>query len=296
MILFNKYLFCNHCSFYRALDMYWQKGGNAANSSSVLAMLGANSEYMGSFANDAEMRFLKDNFKSYNVNIEHCRTYESGHVTPTSVIVINSQNGSRTIMHASKKLPEVISDDFKKIDLSLYKWIHFEGRPNFNTDTYEIVNMLKVIDEYNKTVAMETRIVTSVELEKAYRPELDMLTDKADYIFVSKEYSQRQGYNTMKDAARGLVNQCRQGASIICPWGEKGATAMSKGGELCSSPSFPPEKVTDTLCAGDTFVAATVYGLSEGRSLQEAITYGCRVAGAKCGMTGIKGIKDLKFD
>ena len=38
------------------MDFYWQKGGNAANSSTVLSLLGAKSEYMGSFANDNEMR------------------------------------------------------------------------------------------------------------------------------------------------------------------------------------------------------------------------------------------------
>ena len=41
---------------FRVLDFYWQKGGNAANSSTVLSLLGAKSEYMGSFANDNEMR------------------------------------------------------------------------------------------------------------------------------------------------------------------------------------------------------------------------------------------------
>lgn len=41
-------------------------------------------------------------------------------------MLINSQNGSRTIIHSNKNLPELVIDDFKKLDLSKYSWIHFE--------------------------------------------------------------------------------------------------------------------------------------------------------------------------
>ena len=47
----------------------------------------------------------------------------------------------------------------------------------------------------------------------------------------------------------------------------------------------------DTLGAGDTFVAATILRLSLGFSLQHSITYGCQVAGQKCGMRGFTGLQ-----
>lgn len=52
----------------------------------------------------------------------------------------------------------------------------------------------------------------------------------------------------------------------------------------------PPAKVIDTLGAGDTFVAATIHSLSNGLSLQEAIDFGCCIAGAKVGFYGYDNI------
>lgn len=79
----------------------------------------------------------------------------------------------------------------------------------------------------------------------------------------------------------------------MCAWGEDGAAAKSGSGDVVTSPIFPPETVLDTLGAGDTFNAATILALSNGRDLQDAIIYGCKVAGAKCGMVGHIGLKKL---
>lgn len=279
----------------RVLDFYWQKGGNAANSSSILSLLGAPSEYLGSFANDYEMRFLQEDFAGLGVSTSYCHTYDSGFMTPTSIIIVNSQNGSRTILHASKNLPEVSLEEFKKINLNNYKWIHFEGRPSFNTSTHEIVRMLAHIDQHNNSRSQLEQLQTSVELEKPARPELDQLLDKANYVFVSKEYSQNKGLNSKEEAVKTFIQKCRNGARVICAWGEDGAAAMDSQGHLVTSACFPPDKLRDTLAAGDTFNAATIFALMEGKTLIEAITFGCKVAGAKCGMQGIKGLRDVKF-
>ena len=84
-------------------------------------------------------------------------------------------------------------------------------------------------------------------------------------------------------------------ATVICPWGEDGAMAMTSEGQKSTSPAFPPERVIDTLGAGDTFNAATILALSDGQGIQDAITYGCRVAGAKCGMKGYDGLSKFNL-
>lgn len=43
------------------------------------------------------------------------------------MIILNGENGSRTIVHHRGGMPEITIDDFKKLDLSEYSWIHFEG-------------------------------------------------------------------------------------------------------------------------------------------------------------------------
>ena len=59
--------------------------------------------------------------------IDHssCVTFE--HSTPMSIILVNAENGSRTIVHHRGKMPEITFQDFKKLDLTKYSWFHFEG-------------------------------------------------------------------------------------------------------------------------------------------------------------------------
>ena len=105
------------------------------------------------------LSFITDTFKSRGIKAN--LIYHEGHTCPLSIVILNSQTGSRTILHGNKwdrvllflllfsvlddepvrfpsfnltkstfffnrSLPEVTLDDFKKINLSNYNWIHFE--------------------------------------------------------------------------------------------------------------------------------------------------------------------------
>lgn len=85
-------------------------------------------------------------------------------------------------------------------------------------------------------------------------------------------------------------------ATLVCPWGEEGASACQGQGEVVRSPAFPPASVVDTLGAGDTFNAATVFSLACGGTLKDSITYGCRVAGAKVGVVGWEPLRGVLKD
>lgn len=80
----------------------------------------------------------------------------------------------------------------------------------------------------------------------------------------------------------------------MCPWGIEGAIAIDNENDThFSSLAKPPAKVVDSLGAGDSFVASTIHLLSNGASLQEAIDFGCRIAGAKVGFIGYDSISSL---
>ncbi|XP_075770623.1 ketohexokinase isoform X1 [Pelodiscus sinensis] len=312
----------------RCLSQRWQRGGNASNSCTVLSLLGAPCAFMGSLAPGHAADFVLADLRRYGVELTHVvlhpassfptsivissvsrgtrtilhtnsfivadfrrRGVDVAHVawqsrgdTPCACCLVNRTNGSRTVTLYDTNLPDVTAQDFEQVDLSRYKWIHWEGR-----NAAEQAQMLRRVEEHNRACPAPQRVSTSVEVEKA-REELYQLLGYGDVVFVSKDVARDLGFQAAPEAVKGLRARVRPGATVICAWAEDGADALGPDGQLVHSDAFPPESVVDTLGAGDTFNAAVILALSRGQSLQEALTFGCQVAGRKCGVHGYDGI------
>ncbi|XP_040454833.1 ketohexokinase isoform X5 [Falco naumanni] len=218
----------------RCVSQRWQRGGNASNSCTVLALLGAPCAFMGSLAPGHAADFIVADFRHRGVDMTHVAWQPRGDV-PCACCVVSAANGSRTIVLYDTNLPDVTAHDFELVDFSQYKWIHWE-------------------------------------------------------VFISKDVARHFGYQSAPEALQGLHSRIQPGATLICAWAEEGADAIGPSGELVHSDAFPPETLVDTLGAGDTFNAAVIFALSAGRTLQDALTFGCQIAGRKCGIQGFDGI------
>lgn len=192
--------------------------------------------------------------------------------------------GSLAPGHVAENLPDVSAKDFEKVDLTRFKWIHIEGR-----NASEQVKMLQRIEEHNATQPLPQKVRVSVEIEKP-REELFQLFGYGEVVFVSKDVAKHLGFRSAGEALKGLYSRVKKGATLICAWAEEGADALGPDGQLLHSDAFPPPRVVDTLGAGDTFNAAVIFSLSKGNSMQEALRFGCQVAGKKCGLQGFDGI------
>ncbi|GFW17330.1 ketohexokinase [Trichonephila clavipes] len=272
----------------RCVSHSWQRGGNASNSCSVFAEFNVPIEILGAMSYDIGGQFMKKDFEEYGICIENCHFYEE-YESPISTNLINIQNGSRTIVHSNKNMPEVTFEDFKCLDLNNYSWIHFECRPYYE----DLKKMIKHIREWNAEKNHDP-IIISIEIEK---PRMGINTMDVvafgDFIFISKDFGIACGYSDMTSAVKALSSSLKPGAVIICPWGEKGACARTADGSVVVSEAYPPEKILTTLGAGDTFIAATIIALLKGEEVVSAIDIGCKVAGAKCGMYDTKGLAKL---
>ncbi|KAI6056157.1 ketohexokinase isoform X5 [Marmota monax] len=267
----------------RCLSQRWQRGGNASNSCTVLSLLGAPCAFMGSLASGPVADFVLDDLRRYSVDLRYTVFQTLGSI-PISTVIINETSGSRTILHAYRNLPDVSAKDFEKVDLTRFKWIHIEGR-----NVSEQVKMLQRIEQHNARQPPEQKIRVSVEIEKP-REELFQLFGYGELVFVSKDVAKHLGFQSAVEALRGLYGRVRKGATLVCAWAEEGADALGPDGQLLHSDAFPPPRVVDTLGAGDTFNASVIFSLSQGKSMQEALRFGCQVAGKKCGLQGFDGI------
>jgi ketohexokinase len=258
------------------------RGGNATNTLVVLSQLGHRCTWGGVWVDEPDGQRILDDLAYYFIDTAPCRVESQGKV-PTSYILLNQRNGSRTIVHY-RNLPEFNFVDFEAIDLSAFDWLHFEGR-----NVAETVRMLERIRKIRPTLPI------SLEVEK-YRPDIEQLFSKVDVLLFSREFARSQTVEVCQTekvlAALFLRTIQRQAPHVrlVCAWGAIGAYALETDGTLLHSPAYPPPQVVDTLGAGDTFNAGIIDSLCHQQDLATALNHACRLAGKKCGQVGFKGL------
>ena len=282
----------NVCDHYPVEDedmqvtfQHWVKGGNAANTSTVLSQhKNIVVNLLSCLSGKAENHFVIDQLHKSGVNLEFCPVYDNKYF-PTSSCIINEKSGTRTILNCSNNFPAPRVEDFCKIDIQKYDWIHFEGR-NFPAVGRMIDYVLKQRD----------RPIISGEMEKPKRLlDLDKyILCTVDVLFVSKDIARAKGFSSASETVQNISTDARiQAKFIICPWGEHGAAAAERlddGWKFCQCKATNLKRVVDTLGAGDTFIAGVISSLVTGKTIKSSIEYGCLLAGRKCAQIGFDNL------
>ncbi|XP_073839439.1 ketohexokinase-like [Musca autumnalis] len=276
----------------RCQNGYWQRGGNASNNSTVLRKLGAPCEFLGMISTSPAFGFLYEDCRRRDIHIENCPTTDMD--PPFSSIILVKSKGTRTIVHSNPGFPILRYEDFKKIQLSEYSWIHFEGR-----NVKETRGMIDWIREHND--GTNDAIKISVELEKLNR-DLFELACRSDVVFVSKDMAEHMGWNTAKEAVFGAKEIILESAlkwlhtNIVCPWGSVSTDCLSSSGEYVSVPACQVNEVVDSLGAGDTFLAACIYALHHlKKPLEEAVRYANQAAAFKIQRRGYDELEGFQY-
>ena len=256
----------------RAIAQHHRRGGNTANTLVALSQLGHQCAWAGTLADEPDAQFIRDDLAHYSIGMHAVHVAITGKV-PTSYITLNQQNGSRTIVHY-RDLDEYPSEAFEKIDLHPFDWLHFEGR---NLDAIE--RMLQ------HAVKSRPQLPRSIEIEKP-RPGIERLFPLANVLLFSKGYAQHRGFANATDFLQAEIDTSKH-AKLICAWGEQGAYAIEDSSDVLFTVAHPPQKVVDTIGAGDVFNAGVIDALVKGNTLAQAIVAAAKLAGRKCGGEGI---------
>ena len=259
----------------RVLSQVVQRGGNATNTLVVLSQLGHKCAWGGVLVDEPGADVVFDELELYDISTHYCVRLATGRL-PTSYITLSRSNGSRTIVHF-RDLPEYSSSSFSEIPLDQFDWVHFEGR---NVD--ETLLMMQRV----RRLAPDLHV--SLEVEKI-REGIERLFPFAGLILVSSGYVQASGREPAEQLK--IIKKIAPRADLVCALGEKGSIGLTRQDEWCRVSACAPEKVVDTLAAGDTFNAGMIDSLCRQTDLKRAMEFASALAGGKCGQKGLHGLK-----
>ena len=253
-------------------------GGNAVNTLMVLRLLGHHCVFGGVLSNDPNGDLICQDLERRGIELDASRMYDGGK-TPTSYICLNIRNGSRTIVHY-RELPEYRYEDFSRVDLSGFDWLHFEGR--CVEDTRAMLDKVRI---------KRPGLSVSVEIEKP-RVGIDALFQGPRLLFFSQVFAKARGYADplifLREVSRDIPN-----ADLVCALGSAGAMAIGRDGKEHFSPAFVPHRVVDTLGAGDAFHAGLIDARMRGMDLNRSLVAATKLAGKKCGFVGFDHLRKL---
>jgi len=259
----------------RAISQSILRGGNATNTLVVLSQLGHRCSWAGTIADDTHANIILQDLATYHIDISQSVKI-SDSISPLSCITLSEDSGKRSIIHY-RELPELSFENFKRIDLSNYDWIHFEGR-----NVEQTLLMLQAVRQCKQSLPV------SVEIEK-HRADIQCLYPFADYLFYSRAFVEQSGFD---DAPAFLMSTHKQFPDIehYCAWGNHGAYAIDRQADIFYAPAKSDSQVVDTIGAGDVFNAAIIDAKLNHYTFQAGLERACEVAGNKCSQYGFSGL------
>ena len=295
----------------RALSQVTRPGGNAANTSAVLSLLSRcpasiphltlSLHLLASLGTPASSASALSTLHSqYHLDTSACIFHQ--HIQlPTSYILLSQHTGSRTIVHHRGRLPELGADAIRRVKASP-ALVHWEGR----------ANVAAIASHMQHTRAAPSRTppslppLLSLEIEKP-REDIQRLWPLPDVLTVSREYalslvpSATSATDFLASMALDVL-PFEPHQLLVVPWGEEGAIMRLPAGVVLHCPAMEVQ-VVDSVGAGDTFIAALLYGVMRERAAwiaagggvwewseergERLLRFACGIAGEKCKVKGL---------
>lgn len=269
-------------------DLIESGGGPAANAAYLLSMWGVGCAFAGLVGDDPRGRQLRDDLVAGGTD---CSMLElrPGHPTPFSVILINRQSGSRTIVNRKARGGELMLES-----RSLSRWspkvLLFDG--------HELSASLAALDAFPDA--------SSILDAGSWREGTAALAGRVDYLAASRRFALQATELAHLDddsARRRCVSRLRDryATAVVVTLGEQGVVA-DDGSGFRHLRAFPAQAV-DTTAAGDIFHGALAYAVAQGMSFNTALRFASmaaslsvRVRGGRDSIPTLARVKEALVD
>jgi len=246
-------------------------GGKGANQAVAAARLGIFTHLIGRVGNDKFAEELLTNLQSYGLNTNNILIDQSTH-SGVAIIAVDEtgQNNIIVIPGANHNVGEAEIERLKKLLSSATSLLL-----QLEIPLEVVIKAAQAAGEAGVRVILDPAPAMA-DLPIALYPLIDIITPN------EVEAGQLVGF-AVNDTETAIVAakqlQKRGVKNVIVKLGDRGAVAVTAD-ESFFVPAFAVEAI-DTVAAGDAFNGGLAAALDGGRSLSEAVVWGC-AAGALC--------------
>ena len=238
-------------------------GGPAANAAWLLSSWGLRAGFAGLVGDDVHGRRTRDEFTTAGTDVSLLEL-RPGHATPLSVILINRQSGSRTIINRKIKGASLTLDSAALLPLQP-RVLLFDG--------HELEASLTAMKVFPNAI--------SILDAGSWREGTSALAGKVHYLAASERFAlQATGMTSLQhetDRRQCLADLHRKfGTRTIVTLGERGLI-FDAGDGYNELPAFPAATV-DTTAAGDIFHGAFAFAIAGCMPLFEALCFSSMTA------------------
>ncbi len=253
----------------------WSSGGSAANTIHGLAMLGADTGFIGSIGRDETGDFFEKDMKSAGVNTLLIRR-NSPTGTALALITPDSERTFATHLGAAVELD---NDDLKSMLFEGYDILYLEG---YLISNYPLIETAcRLAKEKGLKVALDLSSYNVVEANiGSFR---DIINGFVDILFANEQEAKAYIGEDPEEALSILSDSCD---TVILKIGANGS--MIRHGEEFIKVSALPVKCNDTTGAGDLYAAGFLYGLAKDLDLEQCGLIGSLMAGKVIEIVGAR--------
>lgn len=254
-----------------ALDLLESGGGPAANAAVLLSRWGARCAFAGAVGEDTYGKRIREEFLEAGTDVSLLEM-RPGQPTPFSVIIVNRQNGSRTIVNRKVPCP-ALRLGREALERMSPKTLLFDG--------HELEAAREALAAFPEAV--------SILDAGSWREGTAALAGEVDFLVASERFA-KQATGAKDLATEEERRKCarllreRFGTTAVVTLGERGLIAEDGGGYL-HCPAFPAEAV-DTTGAGDIFHGAFAYAVWKEMNFLDSLRLASMAAALSVGVPG----------